>query len=61
MARVVAKRDGNHQSDRDKEGEERNASPGDKTRGAEHKHYARVADLPLVLQHVAFDKEKSES
>ena len=61
MGRLIAERGRNRQPDRDYDREEANANPGDNKCRAEHKHCARVANLPLVLHDVAFDNEKSES
>jgi hypothetical protein len=61
MGRLGAIRSRNYKSDSDNDREEPNAKPGDKKCGAEHIHCARVADFPLIMQHIAFDNEKSES
>ena len=58
---LVAERSRNRQSNRANHREEPNAKPGDNKCGAKHKYCARVANLQLVMQKVAFDNEKGES
>jgi hypothetical protein len=51
----------NCKTDSNNDREEPNAKPSDNKCGAEHKHCARVADFPLVMQNIAFSNEKNET
>jgi hypothetical protein len=49
------------QSNPDDERKEPDANPGAEKCGAKHEHHASVANLPLILESVAFNKQKNES
>jgi hypothetical protein len=57
---LLTEENGRRQSNRGNDCKQPNANTA-KQRGAEHEHHARVANFPLVVERIAFDKQECES